>query len=286
MGAKAMEKNWSTRVTLIFLAFVFFGGLEGRQPLANAVELAKVNGKSVTDAQVNLALGSLNEGQRKSVLKDPSTRRQILSGLIDQEILGQEAEKQKVDQDLSVKEGLEAIRKQYLANVLLERRLKDQFTDKNVKKYFEAHKDIYSTDVVRAYHILLNTEQEAKDMIEKASKPDADFQALAEKNSKDPSAKSNRGDLGFFGRDRMVKEFTDAAFNAKVGTIVGPVKTTYGYHVIKVIERKSGKVMPFEDVEMRVRTDYRQQLVKNIVAEYKKSAKIQVDDAALNALSP
>ena len=123
-------------------------------------------------------------------------------------------------------------------------------------------------------------------MIEKASKPDADFQALAEKNSKDPSAKSNRGDLGFFGRDRMVKEFTDAAFNAKVGSIVGPVKTTYGYHVIKVIERKSGKVMPFEDVEMRVRTDYRQQLVKNIVAEYKKSAKIQVDDAALNALSP
>lgn len=251
-----------------------------------AVEFAKVNGKSVSDSQVNLALGNLNEGQRKSVLRDPATRRQILNGLIDQEVLGQEAEKQKLDQDPTVRDGLEAVKRQYLANVLLERKLKDQLTDKSVKKYFEAHKDLYSTDLVKAQHILVATEKEAKEMLEKASASDADFQALAEKHSKDPSAKSNRGDLGFFGRDRMVKEFTDAAFSAKAGTIVGPVKTAYGYHIIKVVERKSGKILPFEDVEMRVRNDYRQLLVRNVVSEIRKSAKVFVDDTAIDGYNP
>lgn len=253
---------------------------------AQGVEFARVNGKAITDNQMKAALGGLNEGQRQGVLKDENTRRQIVNSLVEQELVGQEAERQKLDEDSSVREGLEAVRKQYLGTVYLEKKLKEQLTDKAARKYYDANKDRYSTDVVRAHHVLLATEEEAKAVLAEVQKDGVDFQQVAEKKSKDPSAKTNRGDLGFFGRDRMVPEFTSAAFAAKAGEIVGPVKTSYGYHIIKVVEKKLGKALPWEDVEMRVKNDYRNQLVKNLVGDLRKSAKVEIKDSAISTYKP
>ena len=151
------------------------------------------------------------------------------------------------------------------------------------KKFYEKNKNRYSTDMVHAQHILVATEEQAREMLKKAKAPGADFQELAEKNSKDPSAKNNRGDLGFFGRDRMVPEFTEPAFKASEGEIIGPVKTGYGYHVIKIIKKKFGKVMDFADVELKAQNDLRQELAQSFVGKLRKDAKVEFIDKAIDA---
>jgi peptidyl-prolyl cis-trans isomerase C len=251
---------------------------------AMAVELAKVNGKAVTDKDLTLALSGLNEGQREGVLKDPASRRQILVNVIDQELLAQEAEKEKLDQDQDFKDAQSAFRKQYLATRLVMKNLGNKMTDSAAKKYYQAHKYKFSTDRVHAQHILLEDESKAKDVLKKAKEPNADFQELAEKLSRDPSAKNNRGDLGVFGRDQMAADFTEAAFNAEQGEIVGPIKTTYGYHLIKVIEKKIGKALEFDEVELRVKNELRQELIRTYVGKLKQQAKIQVDDKAVDKM--
>ena len=101
------------------------------------------------------------------------------------------------------------------------------------------------------------------------------FQKVAETKSKDPSAKNTRGDVGFFSRSMFDQAFTDAAFSASPGEIVGPVKTAFGFHVIKVIERKVGKIPEFAEIEQQVRSDYQREILKGYVADLRKKAKIK-----------
>ncbi|MGK5086808.1 peptidylprolyl isomerase [Bdellovibrionota bacterium FG-2] len=270
--------KFSKQIWILGVGFVF------ACPGAWAVDLATVNGKVITDKDLKSALSGVSEGQRENLLKDASSRRQILTSMIDQELLVQEAEKDKMDQDAEYKEALNSFRKQYLTGKVLNKKLAAKISDSTVKKYYENHKSRFSTDEVHAQHILVSDEAVARDLLKKAKEPNADFQVLAEKNSKDPSAKNNRGDLGFFGRDRMVPEFTEAAFSGKAGDIVGPVKTSFGYHIIKVIELKPGKALPFSDVEARVRMELRNELIQEMVGKLKQQAKVNVDDKAVDKL--
>lgn len=264
---------------LIVLAALAFAGV------AQATDLAKVNGRVVTDKDVQAALSNLNEGQRTNVLKDVNTRRQVLNSVIEQEVLVQEAEKEKLDQDADFKEALAAFKRQYLASRVLQKNLGSKFTDSAAKKYYEGHKAKFSTDQVHALHILVKDEIEAQDLMKKTKTMSKDdFMDLAEKVSKDPSAKNNRGDLGMFGRDRMVSEFTDAAFAGKEGEVVGPVKTSYGYHVIKVLKKRIGKPLEFSEVELKVKNELRNELTQNYVAGLRKQAKVEVDDKAVEKL--
>lgn len=252
---------------------------------ALAVDLAKVNGKAITDRDLQSALSGLNEGQRQNFLKDGNTRRQILGGVIDQEVLVQEGEKSKLDQEQEYKDALNTFRRQYLTTKVLQKNLASKLTDSAAKKYYEGHKERFSTEQVRAMHILVKEEAEANDIVKKAKALNNDqFQELAEKVSKDPSAKNNRGDLGFFTRDRMVAEFTDAAFGAKEGDVVGPVKTSYGYHIIRVVSKKTGKPLQYDEVELKVKNELRSEMTQNLVTTLKKQAKVEVDDKAIDKL--
>ena len=250
-----------------------------------AAELAKVNGKQITDRDVQLALSNINEGQKKNLLKDVNSKREIVSSLVEQELLSQEGEKQKLDQDQEYKDALMVFRKQYLATRVLQKNLSSKMSDAAAKKYYDGHKSKYSTDQVHAQHILLSDEKDAKEVLKRAQAPNANFQELAEKLSKDPSAKNNRGDLGVINRDSpFVPEFKDAAFAGAKGSIVGPIKTMYGYHVIKVVDKRVGKPLEYHEVELRVKNDMRQDLVQAYLADIKKTAKIQIDEKAIEKL--
>ena len=264
--------NASLVLTAVVLASL------GAAPAYAVTELAKVNGTSITDKDLTTALNGLNEAQRANVLKDSNSRRQILDGLIDQTLLAQTAEKEKLDQDQDYKDALASFRKQFLANKLLQKNLSAKLTEPAAKKFYEAHKSRYSTDQVHAQHILVTDEEQARSILKEAKLEGADFQAMAEKYSKDPSAKNNRGDLGYFGRDRMVSEFTEAAFAGGEGEILGPVKTSYGYHIIKIVEKKSGKPLEFGEVELRVKADMRQELVSQYLGKLKSTAKLEYKD--------
>jgi parvulin-like peptidyl-prolyl isomerase len=209
---------------------------------ASAVDVAKVNGKVITDSDVKASLAGFNEGQRRQILSDMSTRREVVNNLVDQELLIQEAEKQKLDKDAEYEIAFRAFRRQYLTDKVLSKNVRPKLSDAAAKKYYETNRRNYSTDKVQVQHILLSDEKTALEMLKQSKAPGADFQKLAEKNSKDPSAKNNRGDIGVITRDSpFVAAFKDAAFNAKAGEIIGPVKTQFGYHVIKVLEKGPGK---------------------------------------------
>jgi peptidyl-prolyl cis-trans isomerase C len=264
-------------IAIVSLSAAFVFAATGR-------EMAKVNGTPITDADMRNALTGLNEGQRDSVLRDANSRRQILGSLIDQEVLVDEAAKEKLDQDADYKDALAAFRKQYLSSRVLQKNLGSKMSDSAARKYYENNKLKYSTAEVHAFHILVADEEKAREVLKLVKAPDADFQSIAEKMSIDPSAKNNRGDLGFFGRDRMVPEFTGAAFDAAKGEIVGPIKTTYGYHIIKVIDKKAGKILGYDEVELRVKNELQKQMAENYVGKLRTQAKIEIDDKALQKM--
>lgn len=249
-----------------------------------AMEVAHVNGTVLTDREVNSALNGLNEGQRKSVLRDENAKRQVLNTLIDQELLEQEAKKEKLDQDREFNAALETFKKEYLANRVLQKNIGPKLSESAAKKFYENNKLRYSTDQLHAMHILVSDESRAREILKMAQEPGADFQALAEKYSKDPSAKNNRGDIGFFGRAQMVPDFTNPAFAAKDGEIIGPIRTSYGYHVIKVVERKAGNILEYSDVESRVKGDLQTQVTRTYLENLRKDAKVSVDDKALQKM--
>ena len=250
---------------------------------AGAVELANVNGKGISDADLITALAGMNEGQRQAFLRDPSNRKEAIQGLIEQELVIQEGEKAKLDQEPEYQKALSQFRKQYLAARMMERSLSSKMTEAGAKKWYQAHKSDYSTDRATVQHILLSSEAEAKELLKKAGAEGADFQELAEKHSKDPSAKNNRGDVGVVTRESPFDPaFKDAVFRTEAGKVSGPVKTAFGYHLIKVTDRSIGRVLDYSEVELRVKNDLRTALVREWVGKLRSGAKIKVDEAALN----
>ncbi len=238
-------------------------------------KVADVNGRPITDRDLESALSNFNEGQRATILGNKASKARVVDTLIEQELLSEAAEKEGLEKSQEYKDALAAFRKQFLSNRLLALKLSPKVTESAAKKYYERNIHLFSTDTVTASHILLESEAEAKDVLAKAKANGADFNALAEKFSKDPSAKNNRGNIGTFPRERMVPEFSKAAFQAKTGEIVGPVKTDFGWHVIKVTDKFIGKPMNYEEVELKVKSALRAELTQELISGLRKTAKIQ-----------
>lgn len=266
-----MRKFISTAVLAVSFSLLAGG-------MAGAAVIATVNQKQLTDADLKAALGQFNEGQRNNILKDPTNRRQIVLSMVDQELLNQEAEKQKLGDDEQIKLAVESFRRQQIVARLLEKNLSSRVTQAAAKKFYSENKLLFNTDQVRVQHILVSNETEARELLKKVNEPKSDFQKLAEQLSKDPSAKNNRGELGFFARDQLDPEFTKAAFGAATGEVVGPVKTVYGYHLIKVLEKKAGKTLSFEESEMKATGLLRQKLGQEYLAKLREQAKIQIEE--------
>jgi len=142
-------------------------------------------------------------------------------------------------------------------------RLRDQvkLTDKEMKDYYDQHQDEFKRpEQIQARHILIKvddkrTDAQAKEQIDKIRKQiagGADFGKVAGEVSDDTASKVKGGDLGFFGRGQMVKEFEDAAFNAKVGELAGPVKSPFGYHLIQVLNKRPASVVPLEEAKNQI----------------------------------
>src|SRR5204863_2536981 len=137
----------------------------------------------------------------------------------------------------------------------------------------DASKQIAGEQEVHARHILVETEDEAK-AIEAELKKGADFAELAKKESKDPGA-SDGGDLGFFTKDQMVPEFSTVAFALEPGKISDPVKTQFGWHVIKVEEKRARKAPDFEQVKPQIETYVTRKAQADYVAKLRQAAKVE-----------
>ncbi len=261
-----------TRVNVSKWAFGL--GLIGFGHFTLAATVATVNGKIITDDDLSRFVANMPQVQKSVILKDKGAKKQLIENLIDQEVLSQEASSKKIEDSKEYKDAVAAFKKQELVNLLVQRQLNGRITDEQAKSYFDKNKYDYSNDQVHALHILLESEAEAKAVLDEARKPMADFQAIADKRSKDPSVKNNHGDVGFFTRSQFDPAFSKVAFAARIGDVVGPVKTLFGYHVIKVTERKNGKLPTYEEVEQKVRADMQREMLQDYVTSLRKKSKI------------
>ena len=174
---------------------------------------------------------------------------------------------------------------------------KIEVTEDEISGYYEANKQLYNLpEMVHARHILLkvaNTEspekieevkKKALNILEEAKKPGANFEALAEKYSEGPSQKQ-KGDLGFFARGRMVKEFEDTVFNAPIKTAVGPVKTDFGFHIIYVEEKKPAHLAEIAEVRDKITESLKRnkqaRKSEEILSGLRKDAKVKIQDSSI-----
>src|ERR1700726_827310 len=253
------------------LAMVLLAGLPLRAEDANPV-LAKVNGAEIRQSDVALAEEELGPSLAQM---DPATKKDnVLSFLIDMKIVSKAAEDKKVENNEDFKKRLAFTRNRLLMDSLLATEGKAATTDEAMKKvYDDAAKQITGEQEVHARHILVETEDEAKAVKAELNKG-ADFAELAKKKSKDPGA-SDGGDLGFFTKDQMVPEFANVAFSLEPGKISDPVKSQFGWHVIKVEEKRNRKAPDFDQVKSQVETYVTRKAQADYVTKLREAAKIE-----------
>jgi len=209
---------------------------------------AKVNGQPIYKSEVDAFIADL--GDQAKQMPEGELRSRVLDRLIDLKLASEKAEAQKLDEDPAVRQRIANGEMATLADVYLERTAKAKINDSVLKaKYDELVKQAQPVEEVRARHILVKTEQEAKDIIKQLDKG-ADFEALAKEKSTDPGSGESGGDLGYFTKDKMVPEFADAAFKLDKGKYTEtPVHSQYGWHVIQVLDKRNQPLPTFDQVK-------------------------------------
>ncbi len=253
--------------------------------------VATVNGKNITDAQVQEVLMQGTQGRFNQLPADEQSKlsKRVIDGLISQELVFDDAKKIGVLESNEYKKELadvmERIKIQLAAKVWEKKQFdKVKVAEKDVKAYFQSHPEEFTEkEKVRASHILLKTEDEANAVIkELTSLKDgalmAKFAEVAKAKSTGPSGPKG-GDLGFFAQGQMVPAFNDAAFGMKKGEMTKkPVQTQFGYHVILVTDKQPGKDLPFEEVkgfiEQKLKVEAFKEQMQAKMDELKKNAKI------------
>jgi len=254
--------------------------LAGTPARADDKVLAKVNGVEIKESDVALAEEELAPSLQQM---DPATRKDnVLGFLIDLQIVAKAAEDKKIENTDDFKKRLAFTRKRLMMDSLLAAEGKAATTDEAMKKvYDEAAKQITSEVEVRARHILVETEDDAKAVKAELDKG-ADFAELAKKKSKDPGA-SDGGDLGFFTKDQMVPEFSAVAFSLEPGKISDPVKSQFGWHVIKVEEKRNRQAPPIDQVKGQIETYVTRKAQADYVAKLREAAKVERMDKPADA---
>jgi parvulin-like peptidyl-prolyl isomerase len=230
--------------------------------MAAASIVATVNGTQISSDEVNQVLMEGTQGRFNTLPKEKQDelRKRIIEGMISQELVYDDAKKSGVLTSQEYKDELIEVMKRVekqLASKVWEKQQFDKIevSDAEIKKYYDSHaNEFVEKEKVHARHILVKTEAEAKSIISdlKGKKGDAlktAFIEAAKKFSTGPSAPKG-GDLGSFPSGQMVPEFNDKVFAMKVGTITTePVQTQFGYHIIYLEEKTSGKKLGFDDVK-------------------------------------
>ncbi len=253
------------------LALALLSGSAARAEDANPV-LAKVNGAEIHQSDVALAEEELAPSLAQM---DPATRKEnVLAFLIDMKIVAKAAEDKKIAEQPDFKKKLDFARNRLLMDNLLAAEGKAALTDDAMKKvYDDAAKQISGEQEVHARHILVQTEDEAKAIKAELDKG-ADFAKLAKEKSKDPGA-SDGGDLGFFTKEQMVPDFSKVAFELEPGKISDPVKTQFGWHIIKVEEKRNRKPPEFDQVKPQIEQYVTRKAQSEFVAKLRETAKVE-----------
>ena len=245
--------------------------------------VAKVNGTEIH--QSDLAVAEEEAGQLPPM--SPNAQKDYLVQFVtDMILMSQAAEAKKMGDTLEFKRKLAFNREKLLMEQLLQKAAKEALTDKAMHDvYDEAAKQMGQEQEVHARHILIRAaagddkaSKEAEDKIKAIIvrlKKGEDFAKVASEATEDPSGKANGGDLGYFSKEQMVPEFSDTAFKLDKGQISEPVKTQFGWHVIKVEDKRVKPVPPFDEVKPQIENYVQRKAQAEMVTSLRASAKIE-----------
>lgn len=253
---------------VLTLAVALAAGANAAAQGADSV-LAKVNGVEIHQSDLALAEADVGESLPADAQGD-KRRDLLLSYLINVNLLSQAAEAKKVDKAPDFAKRIAFARKKVLVQAMMEQQAKKAVTDADVKKFYDDN--LKPQTEVHARHILVETEAQAKE-IEAKLKGGADFAKLAKEVSKDSG--SDGGDLGYITKDQVVPEFGNVAFSLEKGKISDPVKSQFGWHIIKIEDKRERKPPPFDAVKARIKTVLTQKAGDDLMKEARAKAKIE-----------
>lgn len=250
--------------------------------------MAEVNSGTITTGDFERELKNLPE-YLKAMADTPQGRKEMLDTMVIRELILQQASKDGLDKGPEIQEKLQDIKKRLIVESFLKKKVESEsvVSEEDMKKFYEQNKDKFkSGEQLKASHILVKTEKEAKDILAQI-KAGGNFEELAKKNSADSSS-AKGGDLGWFGKGSMVPAFEKAALALKENQVSEVVKSDFGYHIIKLTGKRAAGIRPFEEVKDQIKgaimPTKQQEVFQKIKEELKKTAKINVKEDVLNSV--
>lgn len=247
---------------------------ESGQAAAEAADpvVARIDGVAVYRSDVQKAYAQLPQQYR--MLPMEQLFEPLLKQVIDGKLLAEAGRDAGLLDDPEVVKQMQAVEEQVVRNVFLRRMIDEQMTEDRLQAAYDEFVANYEPeDEVHARHILLETREEADAVVE-ALKGGADFEELAKEKSTGPTGETG-GDLGFFKRGEMVKPFADAAFALEPGQISDPVKTQFGWHVIKAEGRRKSQTPSFDEVRDQLEADVAREIVDGETAALREAAEVE-----------
>lgn len=234
--------------------------------------LAVVAGEMITKADLDVYLQGVPREQQ-AYASNPAFREQFLEQLISLYLFAKKGEEDKLEETEEFKKVMANARREILAQFAMREVLKDiEISEEEIRAFYDANQAQFQKGAtVSAKHILVDTEEKCNEVLAEINNCEKTFEEAAQSYSTCPSGQRG-GDLGAFGKGQMVPEFEKAAFEAEIGQVVGPVKTQFGAHLIKVEAKNEAVVASFEEVKEAIRQNLLQQKQN------------QVYTSALNAL--
>jgi len=240
---------------------------------ASAPSKVVVNGVTIPQSRFDAMNRELTaQGQADT----PERQTAVREELINREVLAQAAARRGLDKDPDIAAQMDMARQAVLVRALFEQEMKkNPITDAQLQQQYENFKASMGTNEYKVRHILVDKEDEAKQIIADLNKG-GDFAKLAKEHSKDPGSKDNGGDLDWGPAARYVKPFADAITSMQKGqTTATPVKTDFGYHVIRLDDIRPLQVPPFNEMRQQFQQRAQQQAIQKLVADLRSKAKIE-----------
>ncbi|HEX5779021.1 MAG TPA: peptidylprolyl isomerase [Xanthobacteraceae bacterium] len=234
--------------------------------------IARVDGTEIRESDLALAEDDIGSGLQPS---PPEVRREtLLTYLIDVTIIAKAAEAQKLAQTPGFERRAAFARQKVLMEALLDKESKGAANEAAMKKiYDDSVAQNKPVEEVRARHILVETEEKAKEVLAKL-KAGSDFAVLAKAESKDTGS-ADGGDLGYFAKEQMVPEFSEAAFKLEKGALSEPVKTQFGWHIIKLEDKRNKPIPEYEQVKGQIESYVARRAQTELVGKLREAAKVE-----------
>lgn len=245
---------------------------------ADDTPLATVNGQPITAADVKLAETEI--GPQLSQVPETERRAVVVEYMIDNMLMAAAAKTEELGESDGFEDRLAYYRERALRDAYFDKYVMDEVSEETAKALYDQQVGaVAAQEEIRARHILLETRENADDVIERINRGE-DFEELAKTESKGPSGPQG-GDLGYFVKGQMVGPFEEAAFALQPGDVSEPVETQFGWHVIKLEDRRERSVPPFDMLKDRILSSLIQRKAEEVMGALRSSATVEVLDEDL-----